>query len=320
MLIFVCLSIVGYLYPASTLGNIIRYYNGISSLVLIILTLAYVITTNRQLFTMQKQLDIMDSSIKLQIQPLPVPSVKSIGLEKIGAFLGPQTNFATVHLLSRFNFYVDFKNAGTGVALNITAFASISIKGNNEEVREIEIPQVPPNQIHLICENESVSNSMMNVFVILDNQFEIFKALYKQRRVMNQNKVILKLRIYYKNIFGSGFLEEAQYALFFESGQDEVVESWNEFIENGLKVLQQDIIRFESLIHKLPEEAKESFEKVRVHLRERFDKDIKLDYWARSTSFSVKIVDFEKSLEAETSHYKDLIMTYYPDTYKMLED
>lgn len=52
-------------------------------MILVVLTLMYVVTTNRQLLSMENQLDVMDSSIKLQVQPLPVPAIKKIYLEKI---------------------------------------------------------------------------------------------------------------------------------------------------------------------------------------------------------------------------------------------
>jgi len=193
--VFIGLTIVGYLYPTSTIGEILRYYNGISSLIIVLLTLMYVITTNRQLLAMQNQLNIMDSSVKLQIQPLPVPSIKEIYLEKIRAYTGPSSKFTKVELLSRFNFKIDFKNAGTGAALNISVFSTICLRNNDRKEQELEIPDIVSNQIHLICENETQEVGIHNTFMILDRQFEIFKALNN-----NKSEVLLKLRIYYKNI------------------------------------------------------------------------------------------------------------------------
>ncbi len=311
---FICLTIIGYFYPTSSIGEVLRYYNGISSLIIVLLTLMYVITTNRQLLAMQNQLNIMDSSVKLQIQPLPVPSVKEIHLEKIRAYSGPESKFKKIELLSRFHFKIDFKNAGTGAALNTSVFASICLRSKDEKVQELEIPQIGPTEIYLICENEKQADSIMNTFMILDRQFEIFKALN------NDSQVLLNLRIYYKNIFGSGFLEEAQYSLSFEKEQEELVKSWDEFINTGIKTLNEDIVRFESLIAKLPKEAKESFQKVNNHLKERFDKDLKLKYRIKPSSYNVRIVDFEASLTAEKTHHDNLIKSYHPATYKLFEN
>lgn len=313
--IFVGLTIVGYFYPGSAIGELLRYYNGISSLIIVILTLVYVITTNRQLLAMQNQLNVMDSSVKLQIQPLPVPSVKEIYLEKIRAYSGPESNFKKVELLSRFHFKIDFKNAGTGAALNISVFSTIRLKNRDKKEQELEIPDIVSSQIHLICENETQDDGIRNTFVILDRQFEIFKALNDRK-----SEVLLKLRIYYKNIFGSGFLEEAQYTLSFEKDQTDLIKSWDEFINTGISALNEDVVRFESLISKLPKEAHESFDKVNNHLKERFDKDLVLKYRIQPRSYNVSIVDFETSLTNARKRHDEIVKSYDPAAYRMLEN
>lgn len=313
--VFIGLTIVGYLYPTSALGELLRYYNGISSLIIVLLTLMYVITTNRQLLAMQNQLNVMDSSVKLQIQPLPVPSIKEIYLEKIRAYSGPESGFTKVELLSRFHFKIDFKNAGTGAALNISVFPTICLRDNDKKDHELEIPDITSSQIHLICENETQEEGIHNTFMILDRQFEIFKALNNRK-----SEVLLRLRIYYKNIFGSGFLEEAQYSLSFEKDQAELVKSWDEFISTGISALNEDIVRFESLISKLPKEAHESFDKVNDHLKERFDKDLILEYSIEPSSYNVSIVDFETSLAAARKRHDEIVKSYDPASYRMLEN
>ncbi len=197
LVLFMAGTVFGYFFQDSVLGKMILYYSRLSPLVIVLLTLAYVITTQRQLKSMEKQLDIMDSSVRLQIQPLPVPSIDDVKLEKIRPYLSPVTNFEKVELLSRFHFDITFKNAGTGAALNTTVFASILIRNRKEKDIVIEIPQFSPKQIHLICEDEK----KLETFMLVDREFEIFNSLN------NNDEVILKLKIYYKNIFGSGFLQ-----------------------------------------------------------------------------------------------------------------
>ncbi|MBW2618181.1 MAG: hypothetical protein JRC92_04840 [Deltaproteobacteria bacterium] len=178
---------------------------------------------------------------------------------------------------------------------------------------EIEIPSTNPNKIHLICENESQDKSIMDRFMIFDKQFEVFKALSAHE------EVVLKLRIYYKNIFGSGFLEEAQYLLAIASEQDEAIASWREFIGGGINAFSQDIIRFESLVLKLPDEAHESIDKVNKRLETLFDKDLQLEYFIKPDSFSVKIVSFEESLEVERLAHMNLLKSYHPDIYNFIQ-
>lgn len=300
LLVFICLTVVGYFYSDSAIKGIISYYSGISSLLIVLLTLAYVVTTSRQLLAMHKQLAIMDSSVKLQVQPLPVPFVKYIHLEKIRAYLSPETKFSKVEIISRFHFNVYFKNAGTGAALNVFVFASIFIKGKNKEEKEIVIPQFRPQIFHLITENETQDSS----FMILDDDFEIFKAINAHE------EVILKLKIHYRNIFGSGFLEEAQYSLYFKEDNKDVINSWEKFIKEGMEELKEDITRFESLVHKLENEADESFEKIKDHLGKLFDKDLELQFFIEPRFFNVRIVGFEESLDSESSYHENLLKSY----------
>ncbi len=72
-------------------------------------------------------------------------------------------------------------------------------------------------------------------------------------------------------------------------------------------------MRFESLKPKLPNEAEDNFKKIKDQLSEKFEEDIKLTYWIRTNSFTIKIIDFEHEVEKERKVMLNLAQTYHQD-------
>lgn len=259
------------------------------------------LTTNRQLQSMESQLKVMDSGIKLQIQPLPVTSIKKSYLEKIRPYLSPETDFSKIEILTRLHFKIHLKNVGTGAALNIFVFPSIEVKGKS--TKEFLLPSLRPEQIHLVSENETEAGS----FMLLDKDFELFRGLN------SMDRVTLKLEIYYKNIFGSGFVEKADYMLFLDPEQKSTIDNWDNFINNKDNELEDDIKRFESLKPSLPDEAKKEYNKIKGKLREKFADDLPLECRNRANSFSVEIIDFEKSIKKAKEQHELKVKESFPD-------
>jgi hypothetical protein len=75
-----------------------------------LLTIAYVYTTNRQLSSMEKQINLTDKSVNLQIQPLPIPRIDKIHLEKIKPYKGPEDDFTAIRIKYRFHYLANIEN------------------------------------------------------------------------------------------------------------------------------------------------------------------------------------------------------------------
>ena len=299
--------------PQTKIGSFISYCNNYSSLFLVILTFSYVLTTNRQLISMEKQLNVMDSSVKLQIQPLPVPKIENIYLQKINAYVGPESGFSKIEMIARLHFDLNLKNVGTGAALNINVFPSIEII--DETTKEIVLPDFRPEQIHLLSENETETGR----FMLCDKDFELFRGMNPKVKVMGRQTVTLKLDIYYKNIFGSGFVERASYSLSPSSGHEETVEQWKDFIDNKYDEIAKDIKRYDSLKKSLPDEADQIFKSIREKLESKFKEDLPLKTYNNSNSYSIDIVNFEEEIKKANEHNDKKIKEYFPQTHAILK-
>jgi hypothetical protein len=301
LLIFLSVIILGYLFPSSSLSAFISYFNEHAALFLVILTFSYVLTTNRQLQSMEKQLNVMDSSVKLQIQPLPVPEVSEIYLEKIRPYLAPETEFKKVELLSRLHYKIKLKNIGNGAALNIVMFSMIHIEGKLS--KEIYLPTFHPEQIHLVSENKTE----VGYFMQFDKDFDLLKGLN------SEGSVTLNIEIYYRNIFGAGFKETSEYYLRVDSKQLERLDEWSSFIESDNEELQKDIKRFESLTSTLPEEADHELEKIKSSLDKKFTEDLKLKCRNNPRPFKVEIVDYAKAIDDAKKTHDSKVDDYFPN-------
>ena len=145
--------------------------NDTSTIVIMTLTLVYVITTNMQLSAMREQIKVMQNDTNLQTQPIPVPSIKDIKLEKIRPFIGPEDRFMRARIMSRFFCDFLFNNVGNGAALNVIIFPTIKIGKTI-----IPSSSFRPELTHCISDKLSEENGIH--LMMFDSGIEIAKAIF----------------------------------------------------------------------------------------------------------------------------------------------
>jgi hypothetical protein len=284
------ITIIGYFYPNHIVSKLMVYYNSISSIILVGLTLAYVITTNMQLKSMKSQMKVMDKSINLQVQPLPVPTVKKTYLEKINAYVGPEDKFSSIQIIYRFHQDIKLANAGSGAALNTVVFTSLTSKKGKTFPAFFS-----RDQVH--CLGTKVSDTANLSILALDNGFGILSALL-------EHELTLRMDIFYKNIFGAGFHEQADYFYHLDDKNKEEAERWLDFLKNGVSKYSTDMKRYSALHDKVPSDAKEIMSKIRKEIEPMFSTDINLDHFIAKESFEVKIIDYTSEVLAMEKKYK----------------
>ncbi len=291
------ITIFSYLKPESVTNKIILYYNSVSSLIIMILTIAYVYTTNGQLSSMKKQLNLMEKSVSLQVQPLPVPNIEKIYLETINAYKSPEDGFTSISVIYRFHCKSSFINAGNGAALNVAIYTSIIFDDNPDAVAT-----QASGQIYCVSDKNSEKDCKVDS-MILDRSYAILKALL-------EGQLSLKMDIYYKNIFGAGFYEQAVYSLHLKSEDEAIALDWLKYISEFIKNKSIDFKRHKALAKTVPPDAKAIFDRIRSELKDKFKENINIEYHIEPESFSIKLIDYDESIKDMDKKYTEIYHKY----------
>lgn len=284
-----------YANPSLKINNFLIHINNFSSLFIVLLTCMYVITTNNQLRSMHKQLNLMDKSVDLQIQPLPIPLITKIYLSSLNAYNSPLTNFKKISIEYFLNIELSLTNIGDGSALNVTINPSVSSNKN-----EVNYFSLAPEQITHLQTNES-SQKFEFVFFNLDNKFLI--DLYSEELVLN-------LKIFYKNFSGAGFVANNSYKLTVADNSKEELHNWGNFYKNEMKQFKQDFEDFEKSSDNIVE-ANRIVVKVRNSIDSFGLKNIDLSFWTKPESFLVDKVDFIKEVNLVEKQRSIYYSTYF---------
>ena len=292
VILFLLITIYSSTWPQSKIGIALSYYNSISSTITAMLTVAYVLTTNRQLIAMRKQLQVMDHSINFQIQPLLVPNLDSVFLEHINAYRSPEENFSDIDFNYRFCCEFDVANGGNGAALNVSIYPYLNTE-------EHSFSSFEPAQAHYLSEKGSISSKI--AFVMVDKEHDILRALLAR-------KLVLRLEIYCKNIFGAGFHEEVTYHLYLGNIDEEnLAVQWDDFLSRNIKDYDIDRQRYRALINFVPSDAEQIYNNVKLKIEQMFTKDLKIDHWIEPTSFNINLVDFNTAVSDARKQHLELV-------------
>ncbi len=286
------ITIYSYIKPNSKVNEVITYYNSVSSLIIMILTIGYVYTTIGQLSSMKNQLNLMDKSVNLQVQPLPVPKIEEIYLEKINAYKSPEDGFSSIHVIYRFHCKSNFINAGNGAALNVAIYSSLVF----DELEEAVTTQ-SSSQIYCISDKNMEKDTIIYT-MILDRKYEILNALL-------EGSLNLRMDIYYKNIFGAGFNECAVYSLYLKDEEAELAKGWLEYIKDFVKNNSVDFKRHKALASSVPSDAEMIFSRIRSDLENNFKSNLHINYRIEPESFEVKLVNYDESIKIMDKKYKE---------------
>lgn len=299
----ILILILTYFYPNSSLSSVVKHYNSYSSIIIMLLTLVYVLTTTRQLNVMEKQIQLMETQNNTQIQPIIEPQIGKMHLENISIFSSPDENFMKANIMSRF--FVDFTmdNVGNGSALNVVIYPTIII-----DDLIIPSPYLRPDHAHCVSHNKS--NDAKISLMMFDKGIEIASGILS-------DNVTLELNIFYKNVFGTGFNETISYRLM---AYDSNAQKWKEFIDEDLDSLLHEAKKHDALKPIDEESANTISESISEILAERIDGNLDVEHYILPKSYNIKMVDYEKAINIADKRYEEHHKNYFnEDTEILLE-
>lgn len=291
--------VLSYFFPEHPASKVVVHMNNNASVIIMVLTLVYVITTNRQLNVMQDQICVMQNETNLQAQPIPIPHIKECHLEKIRPFMGPEDKFMKVSIMSRFFSDISFKNIGNAAALNVAIYPTIKM---GKEC--FPSPSLRPQSSHCIS-NQLEDSNLINL-MMFDSGLEIAKGILS-------GKAILQLDIYYKNIFGKGFHEYISYRL---RAKGET-KHWIAFVEQDVKKYQTRIDKHNALKPIDKDDAGKIFDSLKQELGRLFNADLPLTFDVLPESYRVDIVDYENEIRRAEERNSELLKQHFKEFYDM---
>lgn len=298
LILFIVLGIFSIVYAVMNPGqSIFSYISGSATVVIAILTMAYVYVTSRQLDVMANQLEEMKIERKLQNQPLPYISNISVWIEKPRFFFSPPGPWEQYSVNARCWAKIRIRNIGSHPAVCIDVSGRIEIPNGDKKryfvSTSINIPAIGEK------ENYPVNDGDDDEFLFgKDDEGVIIEAL----RESNVNRLpLLDYRILFRNIMGGCFLLSCKYRLYRKREEDGAL------LSNWLAEMKSFSVKYKNEIEnlrKLEESHSEKRDEEFVKLKESFSKsisgeDVKLSPWLIPGSFMVKplsVEEYEKAL------------------------
>jgi hypothetical protein len=267
--------------------TVINFVSYASSLSTIIMVLVYLFTTSRQLNIMRNQLDEMQFSRNVEVQPLPYPEEAKANLELPRYYTSPATRFEKMALLCRIHFNFKATNIGNGPAVAVDFIpklvACASPWGFTRQKETITLVETVGRRVECISLREG--DSKETSFMFLDREHRIVEAILERR------DVALSCIVTYKNALGMAFKEEISFWI------DVPWEKEMETTKLCLKTAKtaeidfaEQIREFESLKkYGREKEASKILDQVNKKLKERFagQQELGLDVQIAAGSFSV---------------------------------
>lgn len=270
------------------LNNFIGYMSSLST---IILVLVYLFTTSQQLNAMGNQLNEMQYTRNVQIQPLLSLNALKTRFELPRYYVGPTTDFRKMELLSRIFFSAKVQNIGNGPAVAIDVIPKLVSQ-------EDTLVETIGERIECLSLREGDSESISIMF--LDDKTKTIETLLEKLRI-NISMVIL-----YKNALNMTFKQEITFVLW---GNDERIK---EQLKQSLKTAKIAEIDYAEQLNKFEELKKygrdEEAGKVYDAIKEKVNNqykgkmEIKLPTAVKAGSFSVSPIS--------QSEYETLLVEY----------
>lgn len=225
--------------------DIVTYLTGISSFIIAILTVFYVLTNSNQLDVMSKQLVEMKKDRELQNQPLPWIENVRFKIDAPRLFYSPPDKKHS--FISRYSGYIDLINLSDCPAISIDITSKLIIKNREEETVLESIFE----RVDTLAGNKryprNESDKKISFLFSSDETGKLFSILRDFSKTP-----ILKVDIVYRNILGGCFLIENEYQLIQHKEDDDMINLWH-----------TDIVSFET-------KEKEILEKL-IHLKKQKD-------------------------------------------------
>lgn len=280
--------------------NVFNYISGLATVVIAILTMAYVYVTSRQLEVMAGQLEQMEIERRLQNQPLPYMSDIVVRIEKPGFFFSTldkdnPNNPYSAH--TRYLAKVRLRNIGSHPAVCIDVSARIEVPDGAKEryflATSINIATIGEK------ENYPIDGEVYDGFLFAgDWDGAVIEAL----RERNPDRLpIVSCRILFRNIMGGCFMSTCKYRLYPGKEEDDSL-----FV-NWLSEMKSFWIRHKNDVENLGRLLGSDRDKYDIEygkLEESFNKsvsgdDVKLVSWRIPGSFGIKSIslgEYEKEI------------------------
>lgn len=201
------------------------YVATISTFSIAVLTVVYVLTTSGQLEVMKRQLSEMEATRRLDAQPLPILTLKSVELECPRLFFTPREDQHSFH--SRLTAFFSMTNHSAHPAVNVVVRGTISLGLPSEpdspktmECSSEQVDVIGPGQCYPSDPAASLS------FFLTDDGDSLIVA--KLRETGPGDLVTLVGRAFYCNVLGAGFALETAFLLSPKTAEDfELLRKWH---------------------------------------------------------------------------------------------
>ena len=274
--------------------NIVSYISGSATVVIAILTMAYVYVSSKQLDVMAKQLEQIEIERRFQNQPLPYVRIMDVLVEKPNFYYSPPEDMYDAQ--ARYKTFMKIRNIGShpAVCIDVSAHIEIPIENKNQYFF------APSINIATIGEREDypVNVEDDNEFMFTDDRDGILLQALLEGSIAKLP--LLNCRIIFRNILGGCFLLGCTYRLYPTKEEDDsVVSNWLTAMKSFWIKHKRDVENMRGLRKSNSDKWEEEFAK----LKEAFSKsiageDIKLSPWPIPGSFIVKPISIEEYQQA----------------------
>lgn len=276
--------------------NIITYVSGSATVVIAILTMAYVYVTSRQLDVMGRQLKQMEMARRLENQPLPYMSSMRVRIEKPRLYWSPPEFKCIAE--PRYWVYVKIRNVGShpAICVDVSGRIEIPIEDKKRYFRSasINVPTIEEKEDYPVSTDDDDNFLFAN-----DGEGLLIQAL----REPSVNKMpSLSCRILFRNILGGCFISNCRYRMYPKKEEDlSLFGEWLSAMKSFYIKYKNDIGNLDKLRKSNEEKWEEEFNRLKGIFGECVSgEDTEIDSWPIPGSFAVESItegEYEKELE-----------------------
>ena len=309
------------LIPAEswTADNFIGYVSGLSTAIMV---LVYILTTSRQLTTMNNQLKEMQFSRTLQTQPLPLLTCQDAKIEKPRFYTSPRIEFSKLSMGYRILFEAEIENVGNGPAVTIDILPRIVCiewsKGPSEfkplclalkeAPKKHETVESVMERVAFLSLKEGASQKIHCLFP--DRKSVLIKNILSPKYTTNY----LDLTLLYKNVLGASFRTKMAYEIEYSDEDLDKIKSYMRAIETSKIDFAEELEEYENAMRQEdPEKAYTLSDKLhRKFIKKHKFEEIPLQLKLISEDFSVSPIT-EEQYRKEVERVKEFLKKEFPD-------
>jgi hypothetical protein len=217
-----------------SITNFVAYLSGLSTAIMV---LVYIVIYSRQLDTMSKQLEEMQFTRDVQVQPLPYLQEGKASLKLPRYYVGPSTDFTKMELMSFVKANFKIINHGNGPAIAVDFIPHIL---TGSRIKEPVILDKDTFCAPVDCVPLKLDTPQTIEFQF-DNGSDGKEIL---ETLMEDYRILLRFSIAYKNAIGKPFQERISFWLNVKSKED------LERIKSSLKLIHTAPIDFSNQLQK----------------------------------------------------------------------